>query len=115
MGIVATRDQIDVVHPLVLQLQKNVPQTFHGDHAACLTAADGVVLAKYTAQVASGEENRAGASCSRDAGLLSEVRGCTCNHGHFGNLTEAKTGISVNIAVSWAHIAQIHIINSLHF
>jgi hypothetical protein len=74
-----------------------------------------VVLAKYTAQVAAGEENRARTPCSRDAGLLTEVGGGTCDHGHFGNLTEAKTAISVYIAASWAHIAQIHNINSLHF
>jgi hypothetical protein len=109
---VAACDQIDVVDPLVLQLQENIPQSFYGNGSTCFAATDFVVLAKYTTEITACKENSAAATGSGDAGLLPEV-GCSAgNHRCFGNLTDAKTADSVHITASGAQVAQNHICNS---
>src|SRR5699024_2336972 len=68
-------DQVDVVGPLPLQLQKNAGQALHGDLLAKALGADGVVLAVAAFEGAPREKDGAAAPGAADAGLLPEVEG----------------------------------------
>src|SRR5699024_357895 len=73
-------DQVDIVGPLALQLQKNAGQALHGDLLAKALGADGVVLAVAALEGAPREKDGAAAPGAADAGLLPEVEG---GPGHF--------------------------------
>ena len=72
--IVTGRDEVDVVHALIAQTQKNAAKLRDGDLFSVLSAADGAVLAEYAPQVAAREEHRAAAACAGNAWFLAEVR-----------------------------------------
>ena len=72
--IVTGRDEVDVVHALIAQTQKNAAKLRDGDLFSVLSAADGAVLAEYAPQIAAREKYRAAAACAGNAWFFAEVR-----------------------------------------
>ena len=80
VGVVGGIDQVDVVGPLVDELEADGPQPLQGDGPAKVLVADGVVLAEDAPQRAAGEKHGAGAPRARDGRLLPLVEGRTGHH-----------------------------------
>ena len=72
-------DQIDVVGPLCLQVQKDLGQPLHRDLLAKTLGADGVVLAVAALEGAPREKDGAAAPGAADAGLFPEMQGGPCH------------------------------------
>ncbi len=81
--------KVDAVYALIPQPEQHIPQPRNRDGLPALAAADIHVLAEDAAQIAAGEEDRAGAVFARDAGLLPVMRGGAGNARQQGRAAEA--------------------------
>ena len=68
--------KVDVVHTGIGKSEEYIAEFFRSDGLSGSLAAYLAVLAVYTAQIASREENGSGTPASADAGLLPEMRRC---------------------------------------
>jgi hypothetical protein len=82
------------VHALIPQAQHHVPQLRHRQQLAALAPAYFPVLAEDAAQIAASEEDRAGAFCAADAGLLSEVGSGPGDPGESGGAADPSRPIA---------------------
>ena len=82
------RHKIDVMHAFVLESVQYGAQSLHCDFTSAVSPADAVILTEDTAQIASGKENGAAASCSAQTGLFPEMYGGTCDPHRHGRGTE---------------------------
>ena len=94
-------DEIDVVHALIAQAQKNSAELRDGDLFSMFAAADVAVLTKNAPQIAAGEEDRAAAACAGYARFLAEMRRCARHHGRIRNCAKAQlSACAVNAAAA---------------
>ena len=63
-------DEVDIIGPLFLQLQKDFRQMLGSNDSSGLTQSNIMILTKDTAQITAGEKDGSGAGSTGNTGLL---------------------------------------------
>ena len=119
LGKMGGRNEIDIVRTLGDKLVIDFLQTFNSNFLAEALAADVIVLAENTVQVAAGKENRTAAFSAADDGLFPHMQAGAGNNRSEAYAAAAEAACSIRhicravyTAAMRTYITESHIISS---
>ena len=96
-------DEVDIIGPLFLQLQKDFRQMLRSNDSSGLTQSNIMILTKDTSEITAGEKDGSGAGSTGNTGLFPIMQGSSRCH-EFSGLPAVPglTGETVHMAGTWA-------------